>query len=135
MKPALFATSVGIILFTSAASNAGNGYFTKLGRNLGYGISDGYHAQRYCLPGGMPCSAGSPFYQPMMQQPMMQQPVMAPTPAQWAPPQFQPAGYPASSSYPVMPVYQPWYQPSVPTYGVPVTPSQARPAQSPVLHW
>ena len=138
MKPMLFATAAAMILVTSANSQAGNGYFKELGRNLGYGISDGYHAQRYCLPACTACSSGvlqpQPMFQhPMMQQPTMHQPGLAPASAPWAPSQFQQAGY--AVGYPVRPIYQPWYQPSVPSYGQPGMPSLASPQRSQALHW
>ena len=77
MKPKLFAVSAALILFTSATAIAGNGYFNQVGRNCGYGISDGYHAQRNCLTDGKSCNECSPVLQPMMPQPMMPQPMMA----------------------------------------------------------
>ena len=137
MKPTLFAATTAMMLLTTATSNAGPGhrYITEVGRNIGYGISDGYHAQRYCLPAGSTCSSCSPAQQPMMQQPMMQQymqqPVMVPAYQQWAPQQFQQVGYPLG--YPVAPVYQPYYQPIAPSYAQP--PAVVRPNRNPASLW
>ncbi|MDA1054698.1 MAG: hypothetical protein O3C40_30085 [Planctomycetota bacterium] len=128
MKLQLFAVSAAIILLTSAISNAGNGYFNQLGRINGYGISDGYHAQRYCLPACKSCGNCSP-----VQSPMNPQPMMGPAYSQWAPHQLQQAGYPIG--YPVTPTYQPWYQPFAPGYGQPVMPSIASPYRTPALRW
>jgi len=128
MKPKLFAVSAAIILLTSATSNAGNGYFNQLGRHLGYGISDGYHAQRYCMSDCTSCSGCSP-----VQQPMMQQPVIAPDYSQWTPHQFRQVGNPVG--YPAAPKSQPLYQPIAPGFGQPVMPSVASPHRTPVSHW
>ena len=143
MKPKLFAVSTAIILLTSATSNAGNGYFLELGRNVGYGISDGYHAQRHCLTDGKSCNNCSSVQQPMMPQPMMPQPMMpqpmmpqpmmAPAYSQWAPPAHQQAGYPVGQ--PAAPINQPWYQPVAPGYGQAAMPAVASPQRRAAWHW
>ena len=69
MKAKRFAVSLAMILLTSATSYAGNGYFKQVGRSIGYGISDGYHAHRNCLTESVTCDNCSPAQQPMMQQP------------------------------------------------------------------
>ncbi|MCB9937572.1 MAG: hypothetical protein H6823_04970 [Planctomycetaceae bacterium] len=150
MKPTLFATTAAFFLLSSTASAAGTlqAYFTELGRNCGYGISDGYHAQRYCLPACTTCDSCSPVQhpviqqsvnqrpmmpQPVMQQPMIPYPAMAPGYTQWAPHQFQQVGYPVG--YYAAPVYQQPYPPLVPAYGQPMPTPAARPDRSPAWLW
>ncbi|MBI2478458.1 MAG: hypothetical protein HYV60_07415 [Planctomycetia bacterium] len=137
MKPTLFATTATILLLTTATANAGPGhrYFTELGRNIGYGVGDGYHAQRYCLPACAACNSCSPIQQPTIQQPIMPQPAMADAYSQWAPHQLPQVRYPVG--YYAAPVYQPQHQPSVPIYGqpIPVLQPVARPDHSPASHW
>lgn len=141
MKPTLFVTSTAIILLATAASGAGLGrrYITEVGRNIGYGVGDGYHADRYCLSACAACSSCSPVQQPMMQQPMTPYPTVAPDYSQWAPHQLQQVRYPVGYYAPPMyqPQYAPQYQPVGPAYGQP-TPAfrpVARPDRSPASLW
>lgn len=152
MKPTLFATAIAITLLTTSTSSADvlKRYFIELGRNLGYGISDGYHADRDCLSASKGCDDCSAAQHPMMHQPlapqpMMYQPTMAPEYSQTPPPQFQQepqfqqgprfqqVQYPAG--YYVAPAYQPQYQPLAPTFVQPTMPSFAPPARRPASLW
>lgn len=143
-----FAVSAAIILLTVANSNAGDGYFNLVGRNFGYGISDGYHAHRNCLPDYMPCNNCEPAQQPVMPQPMMQQPViqqrvlqqsmmqpprMAPAYTQSAPQQFRQAGFPVG--LPTAPMYQPQHQPIAPIYDYPSVPQVESRTPRSAVHW
>jgi len=136
MKPTLFATTVAISLVASTTSGADflRAYFTEVGRNAGYGISDGYHAKRYCMPACTTCTSGSP-----MQQPMMPSPTIAPEHTQWAPHQLQQVRYPVG--YYTTPMYQAQYssqyQPVMPVYGQPMPALRpvARPDRSPASLW
>lgn len=118
MKLKLLALSVAMSLLSSATSYAGDGYLTKIGRALGYGISDGYHAQRYSVPGCSSCNGSSPVQQPMMMQPLRPQPTAAAHSLRPAS-QFQHAGYPVG--YPTMSMSSSWYQPQRPAYRQPTS--------------
>jgi hypothetical protein len=131
MKPKFFAASAAIILFTSTASNAGHGYFNLVGRNFGYGISDGYHAHRSCLTDWTPCHECSPAQQPMMQPPIITQPTMAPADSQASPQRFQQVGYPVAS--PIVPHYRPWQQPAAPSFAQPPIAPFAIPNRTPAV--
>ena len=102
-----FALSLTIVLFVSAVSHAGDSIFTRLGRYLGYGISDGYHAQRYCTSGCTSCS-GAPSVQHTVSPGVMQVPAYA-----------QPVHRYRQVQYPIAPLPLPAYQ-TLPSYGQPV---------------
>ncbi len=140
MKFKLFALASALILLASPTSNAGHGYLNQVGRNIGYGISDGYHAQRYCLEAEITCHSCSPVQpravpqravpQPMMMQPpVTPQPTLVPANSAWVPQHFQPVVYPVT--YPVAPMYQTWHQSLAPSYGQPWLPSVAIPNRTP----
>jgi hypothetical protein len=156
MKPKPFVLSGAIILLTSVASYAGNGYFNAVLRNVGYGFSDGYHAERYCLT-ECSCSDCSPMQEPpMMQQEILPQPMLAPPEMHQAmmryPTTQQPvmrypmtapglqsatceypeAGYPVA--YPVTQGYWLWYPSFAPAFRQVVTPAVAIPNRTPAVH-
>ncbi|MCA9122738.1 MAG: hypothetical protein H6822_15450 [Planctomycetaceae bacterium] len=140
MKPTLFAAAVAITLVTTSTSSADvlKLYFIELGRNLGYGISDGYHANRDCLPAYSGCSSCSPSQHPVMQQPpvpqpMMHYPMMTPEYSQAALPQLQQVRYPAG--YYVAPAYLPQFQQLPQSRAQTPVPSFTRPPRNPASLW
>ena len=145
MKSKLLAISAVMILITSATTNAGDSFLKKFNRYLGYGISDGYHAQRYCQPACTSCNSCSPLQQPMT----MSLPMTTPAYSQYAPYRLQYVGHPVAPLYrSYAPGYVNWrargrsspdvarmYHFYALSYGQPMIPALANPHRGPALRW
>ena len=91
MKTRVIAISASLLLMTSFVHGGESALCVQIGRYLGWGINDGYHANRDCLPMCMPCNSCSPVGQPMMATPYQSKSAAGLVPRQAAP--MYPANY------------------------------------------
>ncbi len=142
MKLKLIAISASLFFVTSLASAAEPSLCLKISRYLGYGIHDGYHAQRNCLPMGEGCDSCSAVQQPMMVMPGYSQGYPAPMqqigyvmPVGTAMP-YRVAPMPAPAMMnPSLPAQSNWKSAAMPGYRVVQQPTATVPTRGSLPRW